>query len=233
MTTQPGRGWFGSKWLKQTIHFADLPSSWRIVQKLQEQETIFLQDDYRSSGLYSESIGIFLCEEIGTSTPAIMKIRMQVPNTVDDPSSSRTFIQPPEKDICGRTSQEIDALMALTKAECSCTPKYFASKHTNQTPDDWVPGGFLDYIVMEKMEGVTLSEEYLRELSQREQQELRNAFKSSYLECQERRFYHLDASLSNLIWNKQKMKCYIVDWEARVRKAYSWDDEEYLRWGLL
>ncbi|RAK96576.1 uncharacterized protein BO80DRAFT_468499 [Aspergillus ibericus CBS 121593] len=139
----------------------------------------------------------------------------------------------PERDICGRTSQEIEALVALTKTECPCTPKYYASKHTNQSSDGWVPGGFLDYIVMEKLEGVTLSDEYLSDLPRREQQELRNAFKSSDVECQERGFYHLDASLSNLIWNKLKMKCYIVDWEARVRKAYPWDDDEYLRWGLL
>ena len=76
---------------------------------------------------------------------------------------------------------EIKALEALTLAGCSYTPKYITSKHANQDPNSWVPGGFLDYVVMEKLEGVAVSEEYLDRLRLEEQRDLRNAFKSSYL----------------------------------------------------
>ncbi|PYI07452.1 hypothetical protein BO78DRAFT_89093 [Aspergillus sclerotiicarbonarius CBS 121057] len=227
------RGWFDGKWLTQTIQFENPSSSWRITQKLQEHETLFSADEYISAGYYSESTGIFTCEEIGSSTLAIMKIRMQVPNSPDHASSSRLFIQPPETEICGRTLLEIKALEAMTTAGCSCIPKYITSKHANQKSDGWVPGGFLDYIVMEKLEGITVSEEYLYDLRLEEQEELRQAFKVSYLECQDLGFVHLDENLTNLIWNKQTMKCYIIDWEAWGGKAYKWTDNEYRRWGLL
>ncbi|KAE8352588.1 hypothetical protein BDV28DRAFT_134874 [Aspergillus coremiiformis] len=233
MVTDSDRGWFNSKWLTQTIQFAKPPCSWRIIQKFHEHESLFSQDEYTSSGYYSESTCIFICEEVGSSTQAIMKIRMQIPNCPDDLPSSKTFIQPPEREICGRTLLEIKALKTLTIAGCSCTPKYITSKHANQNSDSWVPGGFLDYIVMEKLEGITVSEKYLYDLQLEEQQDLLNAFKLSYLECQKFGFVHLDERPSNLIWNKQKMKCYIIDWEAWSRKAYEWNDNEYHRWNLL
>ncbi|PLN84474.1 hypothetical protein BDW42DRAFT_162669, partial [Aspergillus taichungensis] len=85
---------------------------------------------------------------------------------------------------------------------------------------------------MEKLEGITVSERYFRDLGPEEQQEPRNAFKSSYLEFQERGFHHLNANPSNLIWDKQKMKCYISDWEAWVRIAHPWNDAEYSKWSL-
>ncbi|PYI31089.1 hypothetical protein BP00DRAFT_425884 [Aspergillus indologenus CBS 114.80] len=110
---------------------------------------------------------------------------MQIPNSVDDPSASQKFIQPPKRDLGDRTSQEIEALRALTNAGCSCTPRYIASKHEHQSLESWVPRGFLDYIVMEKLEGVTLSERYFSFLPPEEQKEIRTAFKSSYEECQQ------------------------------------------------
>ena len=81
----------------------------------------------------------------------------------------------------GQTSQEIKALESLTDAKCFCTPKFKAWKHENQNPDGWVPGGFLDYIVMEKLEGRTLSLEFILSLGNEQQRRLRTAFKRSYM----------------------------------------------------
>ncbi|PWY75242.1 hypothetical protein BO94DRAFT_577968 [Aspergillus sclerotioniger CBS 115572] len=224
---------FDPKWLTQTINFKNPSSSWVITQKIQEHETLFSADEYLSSGFYSESTCISTCQEIGSSNQAIMKIRMQVPNSPDDASSSASFIQPPEREICGRTLLEIKALETMTAAKCSCIPKYITSKHENRGSNGWVSGGFVDYIVMEKVEGVTVSERYVDGLQVEEQDELRKAFRLSYLECQDLGFVHLDQNLTNLIWDKRNMKCYIVDWEAWGGKAYEWSDNEYYRWGLL
>lgn len=55
-------------------------------------------------------------------------------------------------------------------------PEIRAWKHENQDRNDWVPGGFLDYIVMEKLEERTLSPELIDSLSNEQQQILRTAF---------------------------------------------------------
>ncbi|KAE8150211.1 hypothetical protein BDV25DRAFT_129741 [Aspergillus avenaceus] len=225
-------GWFDAKWLGQTTHFENPASSWKIIEKLQEHESRFSQDEYVSSGLYSESCCVFVCQQNGSSAQAIMKVRMQIPSIEDEPNSWQISSQLAETEICGRSLQEIKALSALSSAECSSTPRYIASKHENQKPDGWVPGGFVDYVVMEKLEGRTLSEKYIRGLKLEEKIKLRGAFKTSYLECQNLGFVNLDNNVTNLIWNETKMKCYIIDWEAWSRKTYQWNDNEYRWWGL-
>ncbi|KAI9042049.1 uncharacterized protein KD926_006173 [Aspergillus affinis] len=180
MTLRHDSYWFVPKWIGQIVHFENPSSSWKIIQKLQEREHRFIQDEYVSSGFYSESTAIFICEAIEDSKQAIMKVRIQILNGFDDKPLYPMCSQTPEKKICGRTDLEIKALEALTSAGCSCTPKYIISKHENQVSDSWVPDGFLDYIVMEKIEGISLSRKYLRRLSPKEQGEIRKAFKASY-----------------------------------------------------
>ncbi|KAH8430784.1 uncharacterized protein LDX57_008447 [Aspergillus melleus] len=77
MTSHKDTYWFVPKWLGQTIHFENPECSWKIIQKLQEHESRFSQDEYVFSGLYSESTSIFVCEEIKGSMQAIMEVRMQ------------------------------------------------------------------------------------------------------------------------------------------------------------
>ena len=84
-------------------------------------------------------------------------------------------------DTRGQTLREIKALKDLTEAKCFCTPKFRAWKHENQDRNDWVPGGFLDYIVMEKLERRTLSLELIESLSSEQQQRLRTALKKLYM----------------------------------------------------
>ncbi|PYH91265.1 hypothetical protein BO71DRAFT_332661 [Aspergillus ellipticus CBS 707.79] len=172
MALHSDTAWFGPKWLEQTIHFEDPSSSWKIIQILQEHESRFSQDEYVSSGFYSESCCIFVCEETGSSNQAMMKVRMQYMYPIP--------ILKPEREICGRTLHEIKALKILTGAKCSSTPKYIASKHENQNCHGCVPGRFLDYIVMERLEGITLSRDYLRGFRPDEQQNICLAFKASY-----------------------------------------------------
>ncbi|BCR91302.1 uncharacterized protein ACHE_70145A [Aspergillus chevalieri] len=137
-------------------------------------------------------------------------------------------------DTRGQTSREIKALKDLTEAKCFCTPKFRAWKHENQDRNDWVPGGFLDYIVMEKLEGRTLSPELIDSLSNEQQQRLRTAFKRSYIECLNHNFVNLDQGARNLIWNEEKGICYIIDWETwcRATSSYDWNDDEYCSWDL-
>jgi hypothetical protein len=79
------------------------------------------------------------------------------------------------------TSQrEVSALDYLTKAGCSSTPKLFAWKHETQGDDDWVPGGYIDYILMEKLPGETPGY-WSGRMSRAERDQLRESFKKAWM----------------------------------------------------
>ncbi|GAD99140.1 conserved hypothetical protein [Paecilomyces variotii No. 5] len=228
--------WFDDGWIGRIVKFEHpLYCSWKIVKKLEDHETRYTRDEFEHSGFYSESCCIFICcQDTENPTQAIMKIRMQIPYIGAE--SSSPDMRAPQARPCqrGQTSREIKALEKLTEAQCPCTPKLIAWKHENQGHDGWVPGGFLDYIVIEKLEGQTLSWELIDSLSNEQQESLRAAFKESYLSCFSHNFVNLDRGARNLIWNEEKNICYIIDWETwyRAKPSYEWDDDEYRLWGL-
>ena len=82
--------------------------------------------------------------------------------------------------MCGRTESEAKALETLTIRTCPSTPTLIAWKHEIQCQDGWVPGGFVDYIVMERLKGITLSSEMIYRLTAERKQSLRLAFKEAY-----------------------------------------------------
>jgi hypothetical protein len=49
---------------------------------------------------------------------------------------------------------EITALKRLTRTECPHTPKLLSILRKEQDPTMWIPGGYLVFILMEKLPGV-------------------------------------------------------------------------------
>lgn len=79
---------------------------------------------------------------------------------------------------------EITALERLTAAKCPYTPKLLSTKRTKQNDTMWVPGGYLIYILMERLPGRPITAFFDSDgkrpamtLSQRD--EVRKAFKTA------------------------------------------------------
>ncbi|KAB8266633.1 hypothetical protein BDV30DRAFT_245065 [Aspergillus minisclerotigenes] len=90
------------------------------------------------------------------------------------------------------TQIEIDALRCLTQAGCSSSPALLVWKHETQSNTGWVPGGFVDYILMEKVPG-SKAPDYRQSLPPKERDRLLKAFKAAYLECMARGRVHHDS----------------------------------------
>lgn len=73
---------------------------------------------------------------------------------------------------------EITALGELTKAGGSCTPTLHAWKHEKQGTQMWIPGGFIVYILMEKLPGMRLDD--IWSLERKERYEVRKSFKEAW-----------------------------------------------------
>jgi hypothetical protein len=52
------------------------------------------------------------------------------------------------------TKLEIKALSRLTRTKCPYTPKFLSIRRKEQDSTMWVPGGYLVFILMEKLPGV-------------------------------------------------------------------------------
>ncbi|KAL1962842.1 hypothetical protein VTN77DRAFT_9117 [Rasamsonia byssochlamydoides] len=127
---------------------------------------------------------------------------------------------------------EITALGQLTKAGCSCTPTLFAWKQEKQESHMWIPGGFLVYILMEKLPGIRLDNVW--SLDREERDEVRKSFKEAWEECRACGVINMDRSCRNLLWDRAAKKCYILDFEqwVRAKARHKWDDGEYPSWDL-
>ncbi|PLB49656.1 hypothetical protein P170DRAFT_426533 [Aspergillus steynii IBT 23096] len=113
--------------------------------------------------------------------------------------------------ISSEAWREIENLEELTKAECSSTPRlieYFSYKQHNQM---YCPGGYIVFIVMEKVPGHDLQN--FEALPLEERDSVRIAFIRALWEFTEQGFVHEDPRRENIIWDKASQRCVIVDLE--------------------
>ncbi|XRM43565.1 hypothetical protein ABZX51_006731 [Aspergillus tubingensis] len=156
-------------------------STWKIERKIREVEVLHTQDDYEDLNCTSQARATFECSKVAGNGPptALIKIHMQIPlyRTATQGPSERAKQADPE--IPHLASNEIEALTILTQAKCSSSPYLIDSMNRQQT-DGWVPGGYIHYIVMEMLPGVTVCDQYLL-MERKERDELREAFKKAWM----------------------------------------------------
>src|SRR5438105_11026390 len=98
-----------------------------------------------------------------------------------EPGSSREV-----KVCCGGGSSdqdsthELEVLKTLTAAGCSCTPKLLAFKWATQDQETMpVPGGYMIFLLMEKVPGQTLLDFDFWSFSKEKRQKMRECFRRS------------------------------------------------------
>lgn len=124
---------------------------------------------------------------------------------------------------------EVSALESLTKQGCTSAPTLLSWKLEKQGPRMWVPGGPIVFILMEKLPGICPGDgvvDIFLSLKREERDELREAFKRAWLyvtscreqvvwilindddsrECASYGLINSDASLNNLMWDREKKK---------------------------
>ncbi|KAL8944840.1 MAG: hypothetical protein Q9211_000447 [Gyalolechia sp. 1 TL-2023] len=205
-------------------------TQWQLTKQLSEKSWEGSDPEERADErdwVPSEAHAVYECVQMQgprPSTVAIMKIRVEVP--YDLPPST----DPAEraKEASGMrlnygTEQEIEALKMLTAAGCSATPNLLAVKidvqdesvlHYPSGERWWMPGGYIVYILMEKLSAQSLDYgPFWNKFTRHDRDEVRSAFKKAYV--------------------------YIIDWELAnydpakwAKPEKIWSDSEYFRWNL-
>ncbi|KAH8804583.1 hypothetical protein F5884DRAFT_859207 [Xylogone sp. PMI_703] len=205
MHIRSGVVWFeDEKFLGSEISFPD--STWRLETKLSEHE---YYEGERSAkiGLGSEARAVFLCSKLTGSGPeqAIIKIRMQIPwiGTVTEQPHVRA--KQATKELISPSRREVEALTILTRAKCSSSPTLFSWECEEQDGHMWVPGGYILYILMEKLPGIEPTQFY-NQMDRKERDDLRASFKEAWLECVASGVVHGDHGIRNLLWDRSAKK---------------------------
>ncbi|KAJ5591445.1 uncharacterized protein N7459_001814 [Penicillium hispanicum] len=212
-------------------------SVWKLETKIREHAYQQHQRDCEELGINSEARGVFCCSKVSGDGPptAVIKIRLQIPWLKTTRKRSDFRAKQAVSEIPTNFSSEIEALSCLTKARCSSTPSLFSYKVDKQSHEEWVPGGYKLYILMEKLSGSDPSALFFSgQMSLAERDRLRSAFKAAWLETVRSGVVHTDDAMRNLIWDSEGNKCYLVDWEywSRPSKKSVWVDRLYISWNL-
>ncbi|KAL5342195.1 hypothetical protein BJX70DRAFT_410871 [Aspergillus crustosus] len=210
-------------------------SVWKIDSKISEHEYYETQADVEECGIDCEARGSFLCSNVSGPGPstAVIKIRLQIPWWKTAYKKPAVRARQARSGPTFSFQREIEALDLLEKARCSCVPYLLGSKEEEQTQEEWVPGGYKLILLMKQVPGHDPSKTW-NKMPRAERDDLRAAFKESWLETMSCGMQHMDPSLNNLIWDKEGNKCYLIDWErwSAPLEDGIWKNTLFLRWNL-
>ncbi|EFR00134.1 hypothetical protein MGYG_03140 [Nannizzia gypsea CBS 118893] len=206
---------------------------WKLGPIFSERESWDVNDDLYHAYI-TEAAGVCVATQVEGPTPGVQgiaKIRMQIPNDYDVPAPTK-----PQKSSF-RTSLEVLSLKELTEAGSTCTPKLLDLAFFKQIrKNDPLPGGFLTFIIMERLPGRNLVN--FHELPMSERDQVRLAFAKTIREFYARGYTHWDPHRRNLMWDREDKKCYIIDLEDVCqldddypRKVFT-PERDFQVWGI-
>lgn len=222
--------WFDElEWTGREITFQidNSQSTWKIYKKIAESEKFDYTMLYDNNRPRSEAHGVFAVSNVQDPTQAAaLKIWMQVVWFFLPGKTSE-----PQPDMGIYSKSEIDCLERLTKAGCSSTPSLLAWKHNIQGKKGVIPGGYIDYMLMDMLPGV---KPVFCDTGLSEKREVQDAFKKAWFECVSHGRDNRSRRSRNLLWDRKEQKCYIVDWEHWIETTDDtvWKNGMFYRWSL-
>ncbi|KAF3385693.1 hypothetical protein DPV78_012595 [Talaromyces pinophilus] len=232
------RVFFGPDWDNQVIDFETsvhpFPAEqWKIVRKLNEKYIQMGKEEWEDFGCAPmKAIALFECVDENDGQSAFMKIYMQIPYAGSEFFSStyRRQQATPDAEIA-----ELSALQKLQANKCKSAPKLLNWKKEIQDDSGLVPGGFLVYLIIEKLPGIILSRARFWELSRTERDKIRDAFETSYKDCLASGAIQTAGVLGDhLLWDDANQKIYILGFRnsSLETEKRTWTPNLWLAWGF-
>lgn len=157
------------------------PRDWVVIEKLSERQTPITPKDFANGMGPAYTAGKYLCHLAGAGNEkkqAFMRIYKQIPlagTEIDNVKSRGEQASKPRKHL------ELNALKHLTENRCSATPRLLGYETGKQNKNDCVPGGYIMYIVWEKVQGDSLDPMEFWSLPNNQRESIRAKFKAAYL----------------------------------------------------
>jgi hypothetical protein len=155
---------------------------WRLIHRLSGKLCI----EYHAYPF--EAVTVYICEKVvgeDAGQRAIVKVRVEyvrssywevvplnssrIPITGVISSKNPKTPWPISKDVNAVTEQEKERLIKLTKAKCTSTPRFMGYMKENLEEHPCLPGGYVAYILMQLVPGVSLENFWERPRQERDQ----------------------------------------------------------------
>ncbi|OOQ83574.1 hypothetical protein PEBR_35559 [Penicillium brasilianum] len=152
--------------------------TWVITKKLSERAVPMTDHDVKMGRGSARTVGKFLCHLTGDPNRiAFMRIYQQIPlpgtEDADRDILARQAV-PPE--VCG----ELECFKLLERGRCNTVPRFLGHAESTQGDNDLLPGGYIRYVVWEKVPGEPLTEEFFWGLDDAARKEIRLRFRAAY-----------------------------------------------------
>ncbi|RHZ60836.1 hypothetical protein CDV55_103531 [Aspergillus turcosus] len=152
--------------------------TWVITEKLSERAVPLTDDDVKMGTGSPLTVGKFLCHLAEDPTQiAFMRVYQQIPITGTEDADHDTLARqavPPE--VCG----ELECFKLLQSGGCSAVPRFLGHAERIQGEHELVPGGYVRYLVWEKVPGEPLTEEFFWGLDDTARKDIRSKFRAAY-----------------------------------------------------
>lgn len=159
-----------------SFHLSHQP--WVIEKKLSERSQPMTQQDFTDGLGLPFAAAKFLCYPKGTpSKKAFMRIYLQIPVTGIQHESRQIRREQAAKP---QPHVELTALKALKKLECDVVPDLLAYQEGKQGEDNIVPGGYITYVVWDKVPGEPLNAEEFWQQDLNSRQAIRAKFREAF-----------------------------------------------------
>ncbi|KAF7128473.1 hypothetical protein CNMCM5793_003203 [Aspergillus hiratsukae] len=206
--------------------------TWIITEKLSEDPRQLTQKD-SDDGLGPSFTGAkFLCHRADDPTKiAFMRIYLQVPiaGTEFQNSTVRAKQAAPP-----RMHDELMAFKAFKKKRCNVVPELLCYQEGVQDQDGIVPGGYVTYLLWDKVPGEPLNTETFWSLDLPSRHTIRAQFRTVYEELVRCGYVPCLATLSNIIFDKSTGKMHISGFgrACPIDPFEKWSDTKYILYRL-
>ncbi|KAB8225658.1 hypothetical protein BDV33DRAFT_198569 [Aspergillus novoparasiticus] len=220
------------------LHVDNIPRTWVLDEKLAELYHQHTAYEHHLRPRIAAAYGTFSCHELHEpSSEAIIKIFMQITYEGLEYASPNERARLASHRLPNFGEYQLEALKGLTENACSSAPKLLHMEQNEQDHTGPVPGGLLYYLLIQRPPGKYLNHETFWGMVEQDRWTIRGAFKQAWLDCVSSGFKPAMSAIENLIWDAEKSKIYIMNFEDAGRSYENpiwsvWRDTEWIAWGL-
>ncbi|GFF47753.1 hypothetical protein IFM51744_06649 [Aspergillus udagawae] len=180
----------------------------------------------------AKTVGKFLCHLAEDPNQiAFMRIYQQIPITGTEDADHDTLARqavPPG--VCG----ELESFKLLQSGRCSAVPRFFGHAESTQGDNGLVPGGYIRYLVWEKVPGEPLTKEFFWALDDNARKDIRLKFRAAYEQLLACGVAPGQSRISKIIFDQSTGNLHISGFRRGwpIISRLEWSEARYAEFGL-